>query len=469
VYNDKSQQYIDQYGALSAIDVSAYQDIIGKDRYKSLVKLADPLQSKTWANINSTFDGGGVAEMLKSVLPLVKGLGIDCSWHSIEGTDDFFAVTKKFHNMIQGVSSDITMEELFYTYLETVRQNFEDTYIEADMIVVHDPQPAAAINFGKLIGSTLWRCHIDTTGASRRVWRFLLPYINQYDGTIFTSPSFFSNDIQVPGYQVTPSIDPLNVKNRQYTKSEATAITENLFKKHGIDGDRPIVLAVSRYDIHKNQKTIIKAFKQLLHDYEAIKEKPVLIMVGNSASDDPEGSAMYEEIVNEIDGHNDIYPLVNIEDNDRTIGALMALANCFVHVSTREGFGLVVTEALWQGCPVIGSKIGGIPLQVVDGKCGFLVEPNDIDLIEKHMKFLLTHPADNESFSHKAVEHVREHFLLPSLIGRYLSLMRFYSGVDREIPDFRFTPFTYREMRKFFTGRNTSAYSAKDASRYTES
>ncbi|HKJ79460.1 MAG TPA: glycosyltransferase, partial [Prolixibacteraceae bacterium] len=214
-------------------------------------------------------------------------------------------------------------------------------------------------------------------------------------------------------------------------------ILQPLFDKHNIDGDRPIVLAVSRYDIHKNQATIIKAFKEIKKDRELQKKKPLLVMVGNTASDDPDGLAMYGKMMEERDNDTDIFLLMNIENNDENIGALMRVANQFVHVSTKEGFGLVVTEALWQGTPVIGSHVGGISQQVIDNKTGFLVEPFDVDQIKNKMKYMLLHPEERNILGKQGMEHVRENFLLPSLLEKYMHLMRYYTGIDKNQPFFR--------------------------------
>ena len=369
MFDDQSRKYKNQFVPLDAIDVDVYKQYVGDKVIDEIKWLAEPLQGKVWANVNSTFVGGGVAEMLNSVVPFAKGLGIKCRWFVIEGHDEFFTVTKKFHNMLQGVKDPITMEEIFHAYIENVTENLQKKRIPAHMVIIHDPQPAVAIMSGNIFGHALWRCHIDTSEASRRIWRFLLPYLNQYDGAIFTTPEFVKEGLNIPTYCITPSIDPIKEKNKQFTEEEARKQLEPLFAKYNIDMDRPIVLAVSRYDIHKNQNTIIQAFKKFKESYSSDQGDPQLIIVGNAASDDPEGEKMYDIILKEIGDakDKDIYPLLNIEANDKNIGALMKLGKCFVHVSTKEGFGLVVTESLWQGTPVIGSAVGGIKKQVISG------------------------------------------------------------------------------------------------------
>ncbi len=302
---------------------------------------------------------------------------------------------------------------------------------------MHDPQPCATSVFGNYEGPKLWRCHIDTTAANKLIWNFFLPFINHYDGAIFTDRNFIKPGIRKPVYRMAPSIDPLSAKNRQLSEQEARQILEPLFTKHNIDGDRPIVLAISRYDIHKNQKTIIKAFKEIKGDKAIQKKKPILVMVGNTATDDPDGLAMYGEIMEERDNDTDIFLLMNIENNDENIGALMRVANQFIHISTKEGFGLVVTEALWQGTPVIGSNVGGIAQQVIDNKTGFLAGPFEMNKIKEKMKYLLLHSEVSQLLGAQGIEHVRENFLLPSLLEKYLLLMRYYSGIDENPPSFK--------------------------------
>lgn len=438
MFHDQSEKYLEKQPPFQAIDLSHYREAVGFNKIESLRKLAAPLENKIWAHVNSTYEGGGVAEMLKSLVPLAKGLGINAQWHCMEAhTEDFFFVTKKFHDLIQGVEQPFSVEELHGVYIDNAVKNFENYYVKADMTIVHDPQPCATSVFGNYEGPKLWRCHIDTTSANKLIWNFFLPFINHYDGAIFTDKRFVKHGVRKPVYGISPSIDPLSRKNKQLTENEAQRILEPLFNKHNIDGDRPIVLAVSRYDIHKNQATIIKAFKEIKEDKELQKKKPILVMVGNTATDDPDGLAMYGQIMEERDNDTDIFLLMNIENNDENIGALMRLANQFVHVSTKEGFGLVVTEALWQGTPVIGSNVGGISQQVIENETGFLVEPFDIDQIKKKMKYLLLHPEVAEGIGKNAIEHVRENFLLPSLLEKYLMLMRYYIGIDKNAPYFK--------------------------------
>jgi len=467
MFDDRSRKYKNQYVPLEPVDVSLYEPFVGKEFIDEIRFLAEPLEKKVWANVNSTFVGGGVAEMLQSILPFAKGLGIDARWFVIEGSDEFFSVTKKFHNLLQGVNQPITLEEIFHAYLETIDENTRDVRVVGHMVTIHDPQPAAIIMNGNIYGHILWRCHIDTSNASRRIWRFLLPYINQFEGAIFTDKTFVKENVQIPTYEISPSIDPLREKNKIHSRKESLKILDGLFNERGIDPDRPIIAAISRYDVHKNQRRIIEAFK-LLKGNISKKLNPLLVIVGNSATDDPEGMQMYEEISKAAEGEKDIHLFLNVEDNDRIIGALMSIATCFVHVSTKEGFGLVVSEALWQGTPVIGSTVGGIKKQVKNGHNGFLVGPQDTAAIAKAMKALLEDKLLQETLSRNAKQMVAQHYLLPHMVYKELILMRYYLEIDNKIPKFRLNELTYKEITQALYGRTVWPFSTNDLKKRLE-
>lgn len=467
MFDDRSRKYGNEYVPLNPVDINLYEPFIGKEFLDEIKFTAEPLKKKVWANVNSTFVGGGVAEMLQSVVPFTRGLGIDARWFVIEGSDEFFSVTKKFHNLLQGVDQEITLKEIFHAYLDTIDENTRDVRVVGHMVTIHDPQPAAIIMNGNVYGHILWRCHIDTSNASRRIWRFLLPYINQYGGAIFTAKEFARENIQIPTYEISPSIDPLRKKNKQRTKKEALKILEKVFNDNNIDPERPIVAAISRYDVHKNQKTIIEAFK-LMNKNVSKGINPILVMVGNSAADDPEGMAMYEEIKKCAEGEKDIHLLLNVENNDEVIGSLMSVADCFIHISTKEGFGLVVAEAMWQGTPVVGSKIGGITKQVINGHNGFLVEPHQTEATAHAMKSILEDKLLRETLSKNAIQTAAQHFLLPHMVLKELILMRYYLEVDNKVPAFRLNKLTYSEITQALYGRTVWPFSTDDLKKRIE-
>jgi trehalose synthase len=436
---------LEEYKSNLTLELADYAPYIGRERVDDLKRLAEPLQGKGWANVNSTFVGGGVAEMLRSVVPLARGLGIQAHWYAIHGNERFFQVTKKFHNALQGLDQPLSTSELFEVYLDTIDENARDVCIASHMIVIHDPQPLAMVLNGLLFGNVLWRCHIDTSAPNRTIWRFLLPYINHFAGAIFTMPEFVGPGLKIPLYQIMPCIDPMAEKNQHYTDYQALDILTPLFNEHDVDPGRPILAAVSRYDVHKNQGTILEAFKRLRKE-KKYAVPPYLIFLGNTATDDPEGNAVLETLKWQAEDDPDVRFWINVENNDRVVGALMHIACGFVHVSTREGFGLVVSEALWQGTPVIGSRVGGIPKQVLDGQTGYLVDPMDVEAISARMARLLDAPDEAKELGTRGREHVRQHFLLPELIRRYLILLRFHTQVDREVPAFRLNDLTYSEV-----------------------
>lgn len=420
----------------NGVRLESYEPHVGSERIDALRRLAEPLQGKRWAHLNSTANGGGVAEMLRSIVPLARALGVDATWHVLTGDDEFFQVTKKFHNLLQGVNQPISLEEMMGTYLDTIARNGHDTSIEADLIVVHDPQPLALVGREVLIGNSVWRCHIDTSAPNQTVWRFLLPYVNQCDGTIFTMREFVGEGVRVPQYEVWPCIDPLALKNQAYSHADALEVLSPLFGESNLDPERPIFAAISRYDIHKNQAAVLRAF-QKMRDETKPDPSPYLIFLGNTANDDPEGGAVLEQLTALADDDPDVRFWVNVDDNDRVVGALNSIARAVVHVSTKEGFGLVVAEALWQGTPVIGSRVGGIVRQVIDGQTGLLVDAEDMDAIAASMARILERPEPARALGRRGREHVRDHFLLPELLRRHLVLLRYYAGIDRAYPDFR--------------------------------
>lgn len=428
-----------------AFGLADYEAVIGRSAMDELRRLAEPLAGHGWVNVNSTAMGGGVAEMLRSAVPLARSLGVDARWCTIRGNREFFQVTKKFHNLLQGAGSPISLEEIFGAYLDTIDENACNTFIASDLTVIHDPQPAAMIMNAPILGNVIWRCHIDTSVPDRTVWRFLLPYVNHCDGAVFTMREFVGPGLKIPVYEIMPCIDPLAEKNRHYTRAEALDILQPLFQAHGVDPERPIFAAISRYDVHKNQGTILKAF-QRLREARRWDPKPYLLFIGNTASDDPEGDAVLNELRLQAGDHPDVRFWVNVEDNDRVVGALMSIARGFVHVSTREGFGLVVTEALWQGAPVIGSRVGGIKRQVIDGVTGYLADPLDVDAIASHMATVLEDGEAAAELGRQGREHVRRNFLLPELVKRYLILMRYHSRISSDLPSFRYDDLTHSDI-----------------------
>lgn len=427
------------------LHIDDYAPFVGKAFINKLKRMAEPVAGKGWANVSSSFVGGGIAEMLKSEVPLARDLGLDAKWYIMKGSREFHQVTKKFHNLLQGVNMNITLEEIFGVYLDTIDANARRRLISSDMVIIHDPQPAALVMNGVIFGNILWRCHIDTSMPNPVIWRFLLPYINHCSGAIFTMPEYVGPGLQIPLYQIMPCIDPLASKNREFSQREALEILHPLLKKDHIDPDRPIIAAVSRYDLHKNQRTILRAYR-FLKGLKKYDPPPYLIFLGDTATDDPEGGVVLGELQIETGNDPDVIYWVNVKNNDDVVGALMRLAKVFVHASTREGFGLVVSEAMWQGTPVIGSKVGGITKQVIEGENGFLVDPLDVVAIAEKIAWILDHPDEACQMGAEGRRHVGEHFLVPELLRRYLVLLNFYTRNVKTLPDFRLDDLSYSEV-----------------------
>jgi trehalose synthase len=432
-----------EYECCSVRRPEEYIPYIGAARVEALKRLAGPVAGRRWVHINGTLQGGGVAELLQGILPLGRGLGLDTRWYALDAGEEFFQVTKKLHHLLQGLDTPLTLEDLFGAYLDAIDAAAQ-AQIAADLVVVHDPQPAGIIMPGALLGTVLWRCHLDTSTPHPAVWRFLLPYINQCAGAVFTLPEFIGPGLQVPVYQIPPGIDPLAAKNRQYTEPAAREILAPLLHASGVDPDRPILASVSRYDRHKNQATALEAFRRL-RAARRVHPPPYLIFLGNTAADDPEGAAVLAQLQAQAGEDPDVRFWVDVPHNDRVVGALLRLARGTVHVATREGFGLVVTEALWQGTPVIGAAVGGIRQQILPGRTGYLVPPRDAGAIAAAMARLLDDPAGAAAMGRRGREHVRRHFLLPEVLRRDLTLLRYYTGVSRARPPFRVNGPAYRE------------------------
>ena len=392
-----------------------YVKVTGEAVIEHLRQLAKPLQGMKLVHINSTKMGGGVAEILHKLVPLLNELGIESTWHVVEGNDEFYQCTKNFHNALQGIRIDIPKTQI-NTYETTNKYNFEKlepTLKEADIAFIHDPQPVALIkHIPKRKGKWIWRCHIDLSSPFRPVWKYLREYVNQYDASIF-SLAIFAQQLPHPVYLIAPSIDPLHDKNVQLSKKEIG----DVFTRFEINPDRPMILQVSRFDRFKDPIGVIHAYRN------AKKFIPLmqLVLAGGGASDDPEGEAVLEEVRQAASDDHDIKVLLLPGDAHRTINALQRAATIVLQKSIKEGFGLTVTEALWKQKPVIGGDAGGIRIQVINHHTGFLV--NSPEGAALRIRYLLNNPDIMESMGRKAKEFVRENFLITRHLREYLTLI----------------------------------------------
>lgn len=393
-----------------------YKAIVGTAEIDELHFLARELRGKTVKMVNSTAVGGGVAEMLNQLVPLLKELEVHTHWDVITGGNDFFEVTKAFHNALQGSEYHLTQHarDIFLMHNE---QNRERIQFNEDFIVIHDPQPAALIrNRPKSDQRWIWRCHIDLSNPHSEVWGFLRPFIEQYDAAIFSSQSF-ARQLPIPQYLFYPCIDPLSEKNKDIEES----FIQQVCDEFGVDRSRPIVTQVSRFDRAKDPVGVIQAFKQARKYVDC-----QLVMAGGGATDDPEGAAVLRE-VREAAGDDpdiiilDLPPWCALE-----INALQRASTIIVQKSVKEGFGLTVTEALWKSKPTIAGAVGGIPNQIIHKLTGVLV--HSVDGCAYQMRYLLTHPEFAKQLGQNGREHVRENFLMSTNVGRWLLLLRILSA-----------------------------------------
>ena len=394
--------------------LTAYAEEVGADVIEHLRQLAPPLVGKKVVHVNSTRTGGGVAEILARLIPLKRELGLSASWEVIDGDDDFFRVTKAFHNGLQGDAVSVT-GRLADAYLETNRLNAErlrGVLEDADFVFVHDPQPAALLRFcPDRRGRWIWRCHIDVSRPHRPIWKLIRDLVRPFDASIF-SLAAFAQPLPHPQYLIPPSIDPLSDKNVPLTQEEVARIAVGF----GVDPDRPLLLQVSRFDKFKDPVGVIQAYRMVK------RHVPVqLVLAGGTATDDPEGESVLRDVRDAAGDDPDIKVLLLPPDAHRAINALQRRAEIVLQKSIREGFGLTVTEALWKGRPVIGGEAGGITLQVINGHTGFLV--NTPEGAAFRIRYLLSRPEERARMGEKGRRFVMENFLLTRHLRDYLALM----------------------------------------------
>jgi trehalose synthase len=392
-----------------------YRPIVGDAVIAEIEQLANRLQGAHIVNINATAFGGGVAEIFQTLIPLMRDVGLDAEWQVIQGEDEFFNVTKACHNGLQGMDIPFTdaMQTIWQRYNEMNAQEFEGQY---DFVVVHDPQPAGLLRYHTSARGKhwIWRCHIDTSHPNPAYWDFFAPYITEYEAGIFTMEQYVGPGVDFEHLAIIPpTIDPLSPKNAPIAKVEAREIVA----RFGIDLDRPLVTQVSRFDPWKDPLGVIDSYRI------AKKQVPEaqLALVGSMASDDPEGWYYLDKTIRHAGKDLDIYVLHNFHGvGGLEVGAFQTVSDVIVQKSTREGFGLVVTEGLWKGKPVVGGNVGGIPLQIIDDQTGFLV--NSVKECGEKMLYLLQHSEDSARMGAAAREHVRRNFLTTRHLADYLRL-----------------------------------------------
>lgn len=375
-----------------------------------LYHMSEKVKGKSLLNINSTRSGGGVAEILNRLVPMLNELEIKVGWEIMQGSEGFFKVTKAFHNALQGRDPGIS-DRMYQLYIEENRENAKRLTFDADMILVHDPQPAALIDYGDRAGKWVWRCHIDISQPARRVWRFLKNYVLKYDAAIFSLPTF-AQKLPIPKFLIYPSIDPLSDKNRELSRREVNKILDRL----DIPRDKPILLQVSRFDRFKDPVGVIQAYR-IVKKHNDCR----LILVGGSAADDPEGDVVLQEVREAAGQDPDIHVLLLPPDSNIEVNALQRAATVVLQKSLREGFGLTVAEAMWKGKPVVGGFAGGITVQIMYYHTGYTV--SSVEGAAFRVRHLLNNPEIGRKMGNDAKEYVRRNFLITRHVADYLTLM----------------------------------------------
>lgn len=387
--------------------IEEYIPIVGQPIISDLRLIAEGLKGKIIQHINSTSVGGGVAEILNRVVPLLRELGVDTRWDLIKGGKGFFDVTKRFHNALHGKAEEITQRD-FDIFMEISQQNIEEVNIYGDIVFIHDPQPIALIR-KKGNNKWIWRCHIDVSNPDQKVWDLLKDFIVNYDSAVFSAPGF-AQRLPIRQFLISPSIDPLSDKNKELPQE----VIDNVLQKYNINKDKPIITQISRFDRLKDPIGVIEAYL-LVKKYNDCQ----LILAGGTAGDDPEGLKVLEEVKQTARQDPDIHILL-LPQNDTEVNALQTVSTVIVQKSIKEGFGLTVTEALWKAKPVVASNVGGIPLQIKHKYSGLLC--HSIEGAAFAIKQLLNSPGYAKKLGENGKEHIRNNFLLTRHLRDYMLL-----------------------------------------------
>jgi trehalose synthase len=396
------------------VHVDRYERLVGAETIERIRKKAQPLRDMHLVNVNSTYSGGGVAQMLAPLTLLMNSLGIKTGWRVIHGPPDFFSVTKKIHNALQGGKINLSRRKMDL-YEQVVYENSIRNHLDHDMVIVHDPQPLPIINHYRRRGPWVWRCHVDLSHPDQDLWEYLRQFVERYDAVILSSRGY-AQDLATPQVFFMPAIDPFSITNRDLTEKE---IDERL-SYHKIPTDLPLVVQVSRFDRWKDPSGVIEAFKLARKEVQC-----TLVLLGNVATDDPEGSDVYQSLLDEREER----VIILSRQDGALVNALQRRAAVVVQKSIREGFGLTVTEAMWKGAAVVGGNAGGIRHQITDGVNGFLV--SSIEEAARRIVQLLQDADLRRQLGEKARETVRESFLMTRYLEQYLDLFNSFQAEYR--------------------------------------
>ncbi len=395
--------------------IEDYEPFVGAKTIERIVKKAKSLQHLHVANVSSTYYGGGVAQLLTSLTLLMNSVGIRTGWRVIQGARDFFSITKKMHNALQGGKINLSHRKM-RIYEEVIYENTIRNHLDGhNMVIVHDPQPLPMITHYKKKGPWIWRCHVDLTKPNRELWHYLVPFIEKYDAVILSSKDY-RKKLKTPQLFFMPGIDPFSILNREMSEGE---IQERL-NRYKIPTDLPLVVQISRFDRWKDPEGVIRAFKLARKEVGC-----TLVLLGNVATDDPEGTEVYESLLN----CREERIIILSHQDTALVNALQRKAALVLQKSIREGFGLTAAEAMWKGTPVIAGNVGGLRYQVQNGVNGFLV--SSVEEAAKRMVQLLKNKKLRERMGAKARESVKKHFLLTRYLEQYLDLFSSFETTYR--------------------------------------
>ena len=397
------------------VQIEDYETFIGPETIERIQRKARPLQHLHVANVNSTYYGGGVVELLTSLTLLMNSVGIKTGWRVIQGAPDFFSITKKMHNALQGGEINLSDRKM-EIYEEIIYENAIRNHLDGhNMVISHDPQPLPLINHYKKNGPWIWRCHVDLTNPNKELWNYLVPFIEKYDAVILSIKDYMQK-LKTPQVFFMPAIDPFSILNREMSEEE---IRER-FDHYKIPMDLPLIVQVSRFDRWKDPEGVIQAFRIARKEVDA-----TLVLLGNVATDDPEGAEVYESL---LDCREERIIILSHQDT-ALVNALQRRAAVVLQKSIREGFGLTVAEAMWKGAAVIGGNVGGIRYQIRNGVNGFLV--SSVEEAAARMVQLIKDRKLRQRMGQKAKETVRKTFLLTRYLEQYLDLFSSFETIYR--------------------------------------
>lgn len=395
--------------------LSDYQGVAPEGAVDLIRDKAAQLRGASMVHVNATSFGGGVAEILDNFVLLMNDAGLRTDWRVMHGVPEFFEVTKKFHNALQG-DRDLSFSEQEFELFRFINEKFARfAALDHDFVIIHDPQPVGLVEYAPHSRPWVWRCHIDITDPNPQAWDFMDPYVRQYERMIVSAEIYKRSDLDVPQQIISPSIDPLSPKNQDLSQDQI----ERVLSQYEIPTDKPYIAQVSRFDPWKDPEGVLQVYKRVKSQADCR-----MIFVYNMSADDPEGERIYTRMVETAKPQLERGDVLFVRGDDPIlVNVIQRTSKVVLQKSTREGFGLVITEAMWKGRPVVASNVGGIPTQIVDGESGFLVDPYDFDGVAETVVRLLENDSLADEIGSNARERVREHFLITRHMSDYLDLM----------------------------------------------